>query len=246
VHEDAPSPPPLEDAAAVRDALARSLRRPLPGVDAQLLLAPSPRPGWARGVFPADARPAGVLVLLYPAPACHLVLTRRTATVGRHAGQVSLPGGEAEPGEAPRDAALRETAEEIGVDPSALEVLGPLTRLHVPVSRFVLHPFVAVAPARPAFRPDPLEVERILEVPLAALADPARQQVETWRLDGRDHRVPFFAVAGETVWGATAMVLAELLALLGRPPAPRETGRRREPGAPPGGGVAPPAPEDRG
>ena len=217
-----PGTPPLDDLGAVREALARGLAGPLPGVPAQLRMAPNPRPGWCPGVFPEDARPAGVLVLLYPAPTCHLVLTRRTATVGRHPGQVSLPGGEAEPGESPRDAALREAAEEVGVEPATLDVLGALTRLHVPVSGFVLHPFVAVAAARPEFHPDPAEVDRLLEVPLADLAAPGCQRTETWRLDGRDYRVPFFAVDGETVWGATAMILAELLGLLGRPPAPRE------------------------
>lgn len=229
MHEARPDDLPLGDAQALRAALARALAGPgpLPGVDAQLRMAPAPRFGWRPGVFPADAHPAGVLALLYPAPGggpCRLLLTRRTATVGRHPGQVSLPGGEAEPGESPRAAALREAAEEVGVDPAALEVLGPLTRLHVPVSGFVLHPFVAFAPARPPLRPDPAEVERLVEVPLADLADPARQRLETWRIDGRDVRVPFFAVLGETVWGATAMILAELLALLGRPPAPGAAG----------------------
>ncbi len=238
--------PPLDDPPAVRAALGRALARPLPGVEAQLRMAPSPRPGWRAGVFPPGARPAGVLVLLYPGdrpppgpPGCRLVLTLRTSTVGRHPGQVSLPGGEALPGEDPREAALREAAEEVGVEPAALEVLGNLTRLHVPVSGFVLHPVVAFSAARPALRPGPGEVERILEPSLPALADPARQVVETWRLDGRDVRVPFFAAVEPPAWGATAMILAELLAVLGRPPCPRETGRHRDVATPPGGGVAP-------
>jgi len=261
VKDGRPAPPDLDDYRAIREALVQGLAGPLPGVPAQLRMAPSPRPGWRPGVFPEDARPAGVLVLLHSPPfwssldplpppwfidpalrdtGCWVMLTRRTATVGRHAGQVSFPGGEAEPGESPREAALREAAEEIGVDPERIQVLGELTPLHVPVSGFVLHPVVAFAWGRPRFSPDPREVAELFDASLANLGDPANQLVETWRLDGRDYRVPFFEVYGEIVWGATAMILAELLTLLGHPPAPRETGRRRDPGVPPGGGVAPP------
>lgn len=143
------------------------------------------------------------------------MLTVRAQKLVHHAGQVSLPGGAVEQGESIVDAALREAHEEVGVEPSALRVLGRLTELHIPASGFVLHPVVAVTDARPDLRPQAGEVERILEVPLAGLLDPASCGMETRSVARGTVDVPYFRVEGERVWGATAMVLAELLSLVG-------------------------------
>jgi 8-oxo-dGTP pyrophosphatase MutT (NUDIX family) len=196
--------------------LAARLREPLPGVDAQLLMAPRPRTGWRPQSLPDGLRPAAALILLYPAdgePALPLIV--RSTHLARHSGQVSLPGGAVEPGEGVAAAAVRETHEEIGVDPATVRVLGELTPLHIPVSGFLLHPVVGVCDTRPVFRPDDHEVARIVEVPLARLASRECVRLRIRTHEGREYEVPYFALGGEQVWGATAMVLSELLAVAG-------------------------------
>lgn len=195
----------------------------LPGVEAQLRMCPRPRPGWTPDHAPDDARVGAGLILIYPAADLpHLVLTVRHADLAQHAGQVSLPGGAREEGEDRTAAALREAREEVAIDPDRVEILGELTRLHIPVSGFVLHPVVGWTPRRPDFHPDEREVDRILEIPVRTLCDPATIQIQRREREGVTYDVPFFAVDGEKVWGATAMVLAELLWILGHPPAPFE------------------------
>lgn len=195
-----------------------ALRRPLPGLAAQVTMAPQPRPFEP----PAGLQPrqAGVLLLLFPAgDLLHLVLTVRTPDLDQHSGQISLPGGGKEPADSSLlEAALRETSEELGIATADVEVLGPLSPLYVPPSNNVIHPFVAYAPHRPAWRPDPREVAALLEVPLALLLDPATRREEDWSWQGVDLRIPLYAVGEHKVWGATAIVLAEFLALLDRGP----------------------------
>jgi 8-oxo-dGTP pyrophosphatase MutT (NUDIX family) len=143
------------------------------------------------------------------------VLTVRADALGRHGGQVSLPGGVVEPGETFEQAALREAYEEVALAPDGISVLGALTPIDIPVSGFRLHPIVAVRRQYPALVPADGEVARILEVPLADLTDRAALRTSIRERDGRSHRVPAFHVRGCEIWGATAMVLAEFLALLG-------------------------------
>jgi 8-oxo-dGTP pyrophosphatase MutT (NUDIX family) len=222
--------------------LAAALRRPLPGLPVQMGMAPQPRPGSERILDPGlDCRRAGVLVLLYPCAApldqlktlpsdpstgsglwsretsaddlC-LVLTRRTDAVDNHRGQISFPGGRMEPGEDHATAALREGWEELAIDPAAVEVLGALSPLYIPHSGFCIYPTVAYTSARPAFVPNAAEVAEVLEARLAHLLNPATRCEETWEIRGAAARVPFYAVGPHKVWGATAMVLCELLALL--------------------------------
>jgi 8-oxo-dGTP pyrophosphatase MutT (NUDIX family) len=201
--------------------LRTALAGELPGPAAQLRLAPRPRVGWKPGECPEDCRHSGTLVLLYPrAGETHLLLTLRDRALQNHAGQVSFPGGAVEPGESFAAAALREAQEETGVEPATVRVLGTLSPLHVPVSRFVVHPHVAITPERPDFRPKRGEVARLLEVPLEDLRDPSRLGVEPRRFGTGEMQVPFLHLNGEKVWGATGMVLAEFLTLLGSPPDP--------------------------
>ena len=203
--------------AALRERLAGTL----PGVEAQLRFAPSPvRAGWRPGHLPDDARIAAALLLLYPHDGRIVVpLTVRDSGLARHAGQVSLPGGARDPGETLAETALRESAEEIGVDPASVRVLGELTPVHVIVSGFTLHPIVGVSDERPELSPAPGEVAEILEVSTADLRDASRIRRGTRIREGVAVEYPYFDLLGHQVWGATAMVLGEFVCLLQDEPA---------------------------
>lgn len=167
-------------------------------------------------MIPPESRLAAALVLLYPIEhRVHLVLTRRAGTLNQHAGQVSLPGGAVDGQETLEATALREAREEIGCGAADLRILGPLSALYIPVSNFALHPIVSVTDRRPPLVPAAAEVAHILEVPLDELQDSSRLR-RGWRWRGAEMiAVPYFEVQGERVWGATAMVLGELIHLLG-------------------------------
>lgn len=199
------------------DVVRSAMSQPLPGWPAQARMAP---PGRAEIVAPENApRQAGVLLLLYPhRQALYFVLTRRTDRLEHHGGQIALPGGRHEPGDADFAAtALRETREELGIALDRIELLGRLTPLYVPPSNFVVHPIVAYAPVRPDFHPNPDEVAEVIEVPLDDLLDPARCSAEPRPILGlgdASKMTPHYCFGQHKVWGATAMVLSEFEALL--------------------------------
>jgi 8-oxo-dGTP pyrophosphatase MutT (NUDIX family) len=198
------------------DRLRDALSRELPGEPAQDILAPIPRREWPAGFNPARIRNAAGLLLIFPRDhLAHIILTVRAGTLGRHGGQVSLPGGVIDPGETFEHAALREAHEEVALAPESVRVLGALTPLDIPVSGFRLHPIVAAIDAPPVLAPSDREVARILEVPVADLMSDRHLRSTVRVRDGHELRVPAFHVAGEEIWGATAMVLAEFLTVLG-------------------------------
>ena len=168
---------------------------------------------------------AAGLVLLYPyqppgadAPTPYLVLTQRTTEMRRHSGQISLPGGryDLEDGSLLRTA-LRETEEELGVNPADVTVWGRLEPELIVASHYALAPFVAYTPRRPAFQPAPAEVAEIIDLPLARLLDPAIRQEEDWEFQGRTRRVCFYLYEGYKIWGATGRILHQLETLLAPP-----------------------------
>jgi 8-oxo-dGTP pyrophosphatase MutT (NUDIX family) len=193
-------------------------RRPtLAGIQAALG-AQGPPVASVREASGARARAAAVLAPLYDdgdGAGPRVVLTRRTWTMRSHRGEVSFPGGRAEPGESPEQAARREAQEEIDLDPASVEVIGELDHLTTVTSGSFVVPLVGVLPGRPATRPNPAEVDAILHVPVVELLDPAIYREEVWRFpDGSDRPIYFFELVGDTLWGATAAMLRQLLGMV--------------------------------
>lgn len=196
--------------------LEARLKEPLPGAAAHALLSPRPRREWPEGFNPARIRHAAGLLLVFPLHRrAHVVLTLRGDTLDRHSGQVSLPGGAIDPGETFEQAALREAHEEIALAVGDARVLGALTPVDIPVSGFRLHPIVATLDRPPALKAADGEVASILQVAVDALGDRSRLVTLERVREGRTIAAPAFQVAGVQIWGATAMVLAEFLTLLG-------------------------------
>jgi 8-oxo-dGTP pyrophosphatase MutT (NUDIX family) len=175
-----------------------------------------------------DSRPpAAVLVVVFEESGdAEVVLTRRSSLLRTHTGEICFPGGRLEPSETPAAAALREAYEEVGLDPAGVEVLGSLSPLSTVSSRTGLFPVVGLVPGRPALLPNPAEVARAFTVSLAELMAPSVYHQEWWG-DGESARVVhFFELPGETVWGATAKVLVDLLdRVVSVPPLGRSPGR---------------------
>jgi 8-oxo-dGTP pyrophosphatase MutT (NUDIX family) len=169
-----------------------------------------------RVVAPGDLVPAAVLIPIVDRGEPCLVFAKRTESVGHHRGQISFPGGVVTARDAsPLAAALRECEEEIGLPPGAVDVLGALDDTETFATRFVITPFVGLVRGRPpAWRPDGEEIEKVIEVPFAALAAPGAFRVEWWEREGARRPVYFFDYDGETIWGATARILKHYLDLL--------------------------------
>ncbi|MGQ9575714.1 MAG: NUDIX hydrolase [Thermoguttaceae bacterium] len=175
-----------------------------------------PQPGlWRHQAKPADARPAAVLVLLYPhEDRWHVPLTLRPTGLPVHGGQVSLPGGAVQPGESPAQAAIREFHEELGAAGHPIRLLGRLSPIYVKASHFRVEPWVAATDHRPEMVPNPAEVERLLEVPLSHLLDPANFGRHQREDQGQKYLAPHFWFPPYRIWGATCMILGELVSML--------------------------------
>jgi 8-oxo-dGTP pyrophosphatase MutT (NUDIX family) len=170
-----------------------------------------------RVALPGESRrPAAVLCALFDEGGqAHVVLTRRSSRLRSHTHQVSFPGGRLDRGEDPVAAALREAKEEVDLDPSVVEVIGRLAKLRTALNPAPITPFVALLPARPDLRPNPAEVERAYTVPLIELTGPDVYRQEMWTFpDGEERPMEFYELIGDTVWGATARMLTELLDLV--------------------------------
>ena len=193
----------------------QELNRPLPGTAIQMRMAPSlMRPA----NVPLPLRDSSVLLLLYPVDEkLFTVFIKRTEYGGPHSGQISFPGGKFEDGDPSLvETALRESNEEIGLSPDAVEVLGKLTPLHISISNFRILPVVGFTAERPAFITDPQEVDHLIEAGLEQLLKPEIVKTEILTFGDLSAQVPYFDIDGHHLWGATAMMLSEFLEIIRR------------------------------
>ncbi len=197
--------------------IQQKLNQPLPGREAQLNMAPGLRRYYK--VAPDDATVACVLVLLFPRnEEWHFALIQRMPhPKDRHSGQISFPGGRLEEEDDSLEAgALREAEEEVGIPREQIQSLGRLTELYIPVSNFLVHPFVGFLEKEPTFIPQEAEVKEILQIPIAELI----KQENHKQMDMRGgpniilKNVPYYDFFGKVVWGATAMMLSEFEKIL--------------------------------
>lgn len=198
------------------DKLTRRLTQPLPGPPAHDVMRAAfigLKPNFEHKLPP---RPGSVLILLYPDEgAIKFPLTLRADYLGAHSGQISLPGGKAEPGENYVETALRECEEEIGVRKTGIEVIGRLSDFFVIPSNFLVVPVIGICRGKPEFKADPVEVAKILEGDVSdLLRRDAIQQREILAAKQFRMLAPHFEIAGEVVWGATAMMLNEFRTIL--------------------------------
>ena len=199
--------------------ITTAFQQPLPGREAQYQMAAMDRPK-DHVIKLKKPRVASVLILLYPKNnEPYIVLIERTSKNknDRHAGQISLPGGSHDPEDINyKVTAIRETHEEVGVAKNDIQILGQLSDLPIPVSNFLVHPFVGYCNNTPTFVPEIAEVKSIIEVPLSHLQNPATKQITDLVTPGnfKLSNVPYFNVDGHVLWGATAMILSEFLVMV--------------------------------
>jgi 8-oxo-dGTP pyrophosphatase MutT (NUDIX family) len=201
------TPPSVVTTDVIRQALA-SVAGPVPPE-----VQPPVRPTLPAELPGQSLRPAAVLCAVFDEGGqAQVILTRRSAHLRSHTGEVSFPGGRLDPGETPLAAALREADEEVGIDPDTVEVVGRLSTVSTRRNPSAITPFVGILPGRPDLRPNHAEVDRAFTVPVVELYQPDVYHEELWvGPDGSEWPVTFFDVIGDTVWGATGRVLRELL-----------------------------------
>lgn len=198
--------------------LERVLRSPLPGKSAQMIMSPFPIDRRRfETVLQNDHRKSGVLILFYPDKNdAYFPLIKRPEYVGFHSGQVAFPGGKMEIGD--KDiiqTALREAEEEIGVDRRQVQVLGRLSELYIPTSNFLVSPVIGFLEKQPDFIPEAKEVSRVIQTELPYLLKPEIKKRKILNLGPNINLdTPYFEIDGEVVWGATAMILSELIHIL--------------------------------
>jgi 8-oxo-dGTP pyrophosphatase MutT (NUDIX family) len=201
----------------LRSQLMAGLSGGLPGPEAHRSFAPELAFGRHAGPPAFDSRQAAVLVLAYPHAGEWFVPTMvRAQSLKEHAGQIALPGGTVDSGETPTQTALREFEEELGASHETIDVLGALTPIFVFNSNFYVRPILGLCPARPEFQPSSAEVAELIEIPLRALLSPENHSAHQIHRRGLSFRAPHIQIGEHRIWGATGMILAEVMALMSR------------------------------
>ena len=200
------------------EEIENALKRPLPGKKAQFIMAPGYRPDYELAeVMKFNPRIGGVLLLLDPSgDEMKVVLTLRKQYDGTHSGQMSFPGGRQEPTDADlTQTALRETSEEIGIDPNHIRIIGHLSELYIPPSNFLVYPSVGVMKEEATFKKQDDEVEEIVEIPLSFFLDKNNRVTTKIKVMGNSTvDVPAYVYDRYTIWGATAIMMSEFVYLL--------------------------------
>jgi 8-oxo-dGTP pyrophosphatase MutT (NUDIX family) len=197
--------------------LKNEILKGLPGTDVQWEMASSDR--FVRN-FPRtpgkDTRVAAVLILLYPHDdSIYTVFMQRPYYDGVHGGQISFPGGKKEPEDNDViQTALREAYEETGVDREKISIAGTLTPLFIPVSNMLVTPVIAWTSEKPDFNHKIEEVEFLIDGDLQILLDPSIIKTKQFEIRGESIDVKYFDYKGNTIWGATAIILNELLNII--------------------------------
>ena len=196
------------------EALTEKLRIDLPGKNAQRKMMITPNR------FPTknqedEGIPASVLLLLYPFDGgWFFFLTKRSQDVEHHKGQISFPGGVVEENESKMNAAIREANEEIGVDKDVIKIIGSLTPFYIPVSNFHIFPYVGWTEKKPHTKVQNTEVKRVFSVSINDLVLERNLKTKEDFFSKKSVTVPYFDLNGETVWGATSMILSEFKFIL--------------------------------
>jgi 8-oxo-dGTP pyrophosphatase MutT (NUDIX family) len=200
----------------LKQYLKDRLQGELPGYQSHSKMLPPGRRLKAAPEEIALVKESGVLILLFPIDGrLYTCLTQRPLTLTHHPGQISFPGGKVEDGDTSAEmAALREANEEIGVEIADLEVLGSLSNLYVEVSKFSIHPFLAWMQGQPRFTVNADEVEEVILFPIGDFVENEvinETQIKTsiGILD-----IKYYPLDGKIIWGATAMILSELIDIL--------------------------------
>ena len=192
--------------------LTKKMNGELPGITSHETMMVKPR---YKSIEKKTSIPAAVLILLYPIKnKWHFFLTKRTNTVEHHKGQISLPGGMLEKGESHKEAAIRETFEELGVQSEDINIIGPLTPLYIPISNFKIFPFVGWIKSNPELNIQSKEVSKVFSPSIFNLMDPQTKKIKDSILLGQKVKIPFFNLKNEVVWGATSMIISEFKNIL--------------------------------
>ena len=199
----------------IAEQLKARLKKPLPGNEAHLITRIKTK---SEVTFPntqETARPAAVLILLFPfEDEIQFFLTKRTEDVEHHKGQISLPGGIRENDESLNETALRETKEEVGIDSTKIIISGSLTPFFIPVTGYIVHPFIGWCKEKPSTQVHDVEVNQLFSVSISELLDENILQNEEWNIRGYDAIVPYYNFGKCKVWGATAAILSEFKLIL--------------------------------
>jgi len=201
------------------DNIPKIGKESLPGEVAHIKMAPPERIDAMRQLDMSQVHPrnAAVMMLVYPKEnLSHIALILRNTYNGVHSSQIAFPGGKEEPEDISLEhAALRETQEEVGIQPDLISVVRPFTNVYIPPSNFMVYPFLGYCLQTPQFIPDPAEVAGIIEMPLVDfLNDESVVQIEKATSYSKVIKVPAFKIGEHLIWGATAMILSELKEVL--------------------------------